>query len=268
MSPMSKHPLYSEKRLLLTDLDSTVIFSHRHEHDDTCVWVEELHDRHQSFMTPDSYQFYRTQTAFDVVPLTTRGYDPYARLRGMTEALGWHDALICNGSILLHDFEEDADWRAESERLAAPYLNELLQCKAIAEEVAGAASVIYTEPFMFYIRGEKANAACPLIQAAADPERFIIHEYTRKVYCIPQIFNKGASAERYRKTFGYPDYLAAGDSIFDLPMLEGASTGFCPEALFQTAPEQGHLCACAEPFADTVCVHLAEIAAREKRESI
>ena len=151
---------------------------------------------------------------------------------------------------------------------AAPYLDELLQCKAIAVEVAGAASVIYTEPFMFYIRGEKANAACPLIQAAADPERFIIHEYTRKVYCIPQIFNKGASAERYRKTFGYPDYLAAGDSIFDLPMLEGAAAGFCPEALFQTAPEQGHLCACAEPFADTVCVHLAEIAAREKRESI
>ena len=219
-------------------------------------------------MTPDSYQFYRTQTAFDVVPLTTRGYDPYARLRGMTEALGWHDALICNGSILLHDFEEDADWRAESERLAAPYLNELLQCKAIAEEVAGAASVIYTEPFMFYIRGEKANAACPLIQAAADPERFIIHEYTRKVYCIPQIFNKGASAERYRKTFGYADYLAAGDSIFDLPMLEGAAAGFCPEALFQAAPQQERLCACAEPFADTVCVRLAEIAAREKRESI
>lgn len=267
MSPMSKHPLSSEKRLLLTDLDSTVIFSHRHAHDESCVWVEELNERHQSFMTPESYQFYQTQTAYDVVPLTTRNLEPYARLRGMTGALGWHDALICNGSILLHDLEEDPDWRAESERLVAPFLSELLALKAIAEEVAGAESVRYTEPFMFYIRGEKANAACPLLQAAADPERFIIHEYTRKVYCIPQIFNKGASAERYRNTFGYPAFFAAGDSMFDLPMLERAAVGFCPEALYETAPEKGTLCPCAEPFSDTVTRHLAQLA-EEKRDTI
>jgi hypothetical protein len=259
---MSKHPLSSKKHLLLTDLDSTVIFSHRHEHDDSCVWVEELNGKRQSFMTPESYRFYETQTAFDVVPLTTRNLEPYARLQGMTEALGWHDALICNGSILLHDLEEDLTWRAESERMVQPYLDELLELRAIAESVAGAEFVRYTEPFMFYVRGENANAACPLMQAKADPERFIIHEYTRKVYCIPRIFNKGASAERYQRTFGYPAFLAAGDSLFDLPMLERAKVGFCPEPLFEKAPEQDSLCACPEPFPDSVCAHLERIAAR------
>lgn len=256
---MSKRPSYSCKRLLLTDLDSTVIFSHRHAHDDTCVWVEELGGKQQSFMTAESYQFYRTQTAYDVVPLTTRCHEPYARLQNMTETLGWHHALICNGSILLCGQTEDADWRRESERLVQPYLEELLQMKEIAENVAGAEFVRYSEPFMFYVRGEHANEAGALMKAAADPERFIIHEYTRKVYCIPQIFNKGASAERYCQTFGYPDFLAAGDSTFDLPMLEAATTGFCPEPLYQQAPVRETLCPCPEPFPDSVCRYLATL---------
>lgn len=257
---MPKHPSSLRKRLLLTDLDSTVIFSHRHEHDDTCVWVEELNGRQQSFMTAASYQYYQTQLDFDVVPLTTRNHEPYGRLRGMTEALGWHDALICNGSILLHDLEEDPDWRAGSERLVEPYLEELLQLKAIAESVAGADFVRYSEPFMFYVRGEHANECCPLLREAAAPGRFIIHEYTRKVYCIPEVFSKGSSAQRYAETFGYPGFLAAGDSTFDLPMLYRAQTGFCPEALFAQAEPQGHLCPCGEPFADAVCAQLAAIA--------
>ena len=103
---------------------------------------------------------------------------------------------------------------------------------------------------------------------AADPERFIIHEYTRKVYCIPQIFSKGASAERYRKTFGYPVFFAAGDSEFDLPMLERAAVGFCPEPLYERAPHPDKLCPCAEPFADTVSRKLQEIAETQEGVSI
>lgn len=268
MSPMPKHPSFSNKQLLLTDLDSTVIFSHRHEHDDTCVWVEELNGKRQSFMTSESYRFYHMQTAFEVVPLTTRCHEPYARLQTMTETLGWHHALICNGSILLCDGQEDAAWRAESERLVQPYLEDLLRFKKIAEDAAGAEYVRYSEPFMFYIRGEKANAAGELLKQAADPERFIIHEYTRKVYCIPQIFSKGASAERYRKTFGYPVFFAAGDSEFDLPMLERAAVGFCPEPLYERAPHPDKLCPCAEPFADTVSRKLQEIAETQEGVSI
>ena len=257
---MSKHPLYSEERLLLTDLDSTVIFSHRHAHDDTCVWVEKIGEKLQSFMTADSYQFYQTQDWLRVVPLTTRNHEPYARLREMTQTLGWDHALICNGSILLEGLTEDENWRKGSEQLVSPYLPELLRLKSIAENAAGTEFVRYSEPFMFYVRGENADAAYERLAAEADPADFIIHRYTRKTYCIPQVFNKGASAERYAREFGFGSFLAAGDSEFDLPMLERADMGFCPEALCEKAHPQGKLVGCAEPFADVVCDHLRQLA--------
>lgn len=253
---MSKHPLYSDRRLLLTDLDSTVIFSHRHAHDESCVWVEKIGEKLQSFMTAESYRFYKEQHWLQVVPLTTRNHEPYARLQEMTRTLGWTHALICNGSILLDGENENPDWRTESERLVSPYLPELLRLKTIAENAAGTEFVRYSEPFMFYVRGENADAAYEALSAAADPADFIIHRYTRKTYCIPQVFNKGASAERYAREFGFDGFFAAGDSAFDLPMLERAAVGFCPEALCTEAHPGGQLIGCAEPFADEVCKHL------------
>ena len=42
---------------LFTDIDNTIIFSHRHETNEKKVWVEKLNGKDQSFMTYKTYRF-------------------------------------------------------------------------------------------------------------------------------------------------------------------------------------------------------------------
>ena len=97
-------------RLLMTDLDSTLIYSHRHEPPGKIVWVEQLHGHPQSYMTEKTWSYFQNQRQLRVIPVTTRTRAQYARLEESLGTLGWHTALICNGAIQLRDGKEVPEW--------------------------------------------------------------------------------------------------------------------------------------------------------------
>ena len=260
---MSRPLLSSETALLFSDLDSTLIFSHRHPHGEDCVWVEELNGKQQSFMTDGAYRFFAEQSRLRVVPVTTRDRRQYGRLGALADTMGWEHALICNGAVLLNGGSEDTEWRAESERLAAPALPHLSELRRLAEDKDGTEAVICSEPFMFYVRAENAGETYDLLLAAADPGLIAVYRDSRKVYCIPQPLSKGRAVQRYSARFGCESFMAAGDSAFDISMLNAADLSFCPEELAQQVRTNGRLIPCSGSFADTLCDMLEKITAKE-----
>lgn len=215
--------------ILFTDLDNTMIYSHRHHpQPDDILWAESLHGRNQSFMTRTAYNFFRTQDWLDVIPLTTRTQEQYTRLFGFFQELGWHDALICNGALLLHGGIEDSAWTKRSFRLSSPDHTAFYNLLMLAEREMGEQSIVSVSPFLFYTKGQDADRAYAFLFQHADLSHLTILRDARKVYCFPRSLDKGRALLRYKERMGYASCMAAGDSLFDAPMLAAADTCFCP----------------------------------------
>jgi hydroxymethylpyrimidine pyrophosphatase-like HAD family hydrolase len=262
---MLKHPLFSDRTLFLTDLDSTLIWSHRHEQPSDCVWVEELNGRQQSFMTAASYRYFLQQKQYAVVPVTTRDQAQYARLQGTFAKFGWHTALICNGAVLLHDGMEDKEWWAESERISAHEVPHLLKLRDAAVNLVGAEAVIYVEPFFLYVRSTEVPNVYERLKAQADPQYLAVYPVAGKVCCVPQSLSKGAAAKRFLAYTGQNGYIAAGDSAFDISLPAEAKIALYPENLREQITESATRHFCRGHFTDEICDYLESLQNRGTR---
>lgn len=249
--------------LLFTDLDNTMIYSHRHVTDKPIVWVEELRGHKQSYMTLDTYSFFEKQRQLKVVPLTTRTLEQYMRLSASLNLLGWHDVLICNGAIRICDGKEDLSWREESIRVAekdSPFFADLLH--DVKQEYPKE-SIVIVEPFLFYIKTDTAEETYEKLKKKADSSHLLIMRDSRKVYCLPKSLNKGTAVERYRKMTDETDIWAAGDSLFDLPMLERADVCLYPESLSDDLEKKENRLECYGIFSDSICEYMRKMIMKE-----
>lgn len=242
--------------VLFTDLDRTLIYSHRHEAPQGAVWVETLRGKKQSFMTAETYRFFQTQRRLEVVPLTTRTIEQYQRLSSMAAAFSWRRALLCNGAILLEDGQEDPAWSEASRALSAADRPALEEALAWAAAGAGMEAVVSVPPFLFYVKTDDPEAFHASLAKRADLSHLSLFRDARKVYCIPRSLNKGAAAERYLRIFGGSPSYAAGDSAFDLPMLEAAERCFCPRSLAGQVGNPGKIVCPDGLFSDSICRRL------------
>ena len=72
------------------------------------------------------------------------------------------------------------------------------------------------------------------LRDALDLTHVELFENGVKVYVVPRVLNKGTGVRRLRERFPEARVFAAGDSLFDLPLLAAADTAFCPDALDYT----------------------------------
>lgn len=255
---MSKMRKEKEKMLFFTDLDHTLIYSHRHKPPGPLIQAEELNQHPQSFITQKAYEYYRKQDWLEVVPLTSRTEMQYSRLEETFREFAWKSALICNGAILLEEGKEDPEWTRESLALSEQDRPAYEKIRGLAEKLAGKEAIISVDPFFFYIKtGEREGLFSALLEEA-DGEHLCILQDARKLYCFPKSLNKGAAAERYRARIGYESYLAAGDSEFDIPMLERAGICLCPDKL-KDFEAKGEKRICRGIFSDSICEELDKI---------
>lgn len=244
--------------LFFTDLDNTLIYSHRHCIPGDRVWVEMLNGRNQSFMTARTAGFYRAQDLLLPVPLTTRNSQQYARLAPALEALGWHDALVSNGAVLLRDGVPDPEWWAESLEISGRDRSEYNAALELVRGMVSPDSLVSRDPFMFYVKTGSAAELYSFLVRETDAAHLAVFRDSRKVYCLPRSLNKGAAARRYQIRSGHEGYIAAGDSEFDIPMLRAADICLCPEGLPDFVPA-GKRIVCSGVFSDTICDRLTEL---------
>ena len=119
-----------------SDLDRTLIFSHRIALPREKLVVELLNGREQSYMTCRTLAYLQNAAWLRLVPVPMRSCEQSERVSVFRTLLPCRYALVCNGGVLLADGETDRAWLAETRRLAANQLRELERAVRIFESLA------------------------------------------------------------------------------------------------------------------------------------
>ena len=239
---------------LFLDIDNTLIYSHRRTMTGERLVAEMLNGKEQSFISRKTYAWLVSRRELQIVPVTTRTLPQFQRLERLMGELGCGEALICNGAILLHEMEPDRRWLEESLSLAAGELPQIEKAAQWLRERCGDASTHEAGGLLVYAGTEDPEGLASALRREVDPDRADVLWDHRKLYCIPKSLNKGSAVRRFSERFGVPVSAAAGDSEFDLPMLEEAEIAIAPASLAERLKNPNtHAvgeCAC---FSDAIC---------------
>lgn len=247
---------------LFSDLDNTLVYSHRIALPCGSVAVEYLNGRVQSRMTEKTYAFLAGAAGVFLIPTTTRTCEQYARLSETFAGFGCRYALVCNGGVMLDRGAPDPQWLAETKEIAGNELSSLKEAGKVLRGLFPERYIRIAEGIMLYF---KTDAPAPDAAAAAallDTEALRIYYDSRKVYCIPTSINKGSALRRFSERMGITCSAAAGDSAPDIPMLEAADIALLPEKLCGLVSNANKIVLDGEaPFSDLICDYIGRMAA-------
>lgn len=204
---------------LFSDLDNTLIFSHRKKCDDKKILVEYLDGKEQSYMVQVLYSYLKERSDISLIPITTRSIEQYKRIFALEDIMHVHHALTCNGGVLLINGMVDEEWLTESQKLSQDQAAEVERILKKVQEDGRAIKISVLQSFMFYFTCDDVDEYYLEIKKSANLEDVFIGKDSRKIYVIATAINKGTSVERYIHRFGITNFITAGDSEFDITML-------------------------------------------------
>ncbi|MCI8947624.1 MAG: HAD hydrolase family protein [Lachnospiraceae bacterium] len=214
------------------DLDNTLIYSYKHDIGSDTVGVERYQGRVISYMTGSSYEMLdqiRKRVLF--VPVTTRTVEQYERIDlGSSPRF----ALVCNGGILLEDGQEDERWYEASLELVRDAEDELqLGEECLHKDRNRNFEVRNVRGLFLFTKSSNPSATVEMLRQKLDKSRVDVFQNGEKVYVVPRRMNKGEACRRFRKRVQSESVytVAAGDSEFDIPMLETAELYMAPATL-------------------------------------
>lgn len=217
---------------LFIDLDSTLIYSHRHKFSgEELIPAEYIDGKLQSYMTRKTFDFLSEHNDINVIPVTARAQPQYARLEGVLKKFRCEYAIICRGAMLLKNGVPDEKWLAETLDCAGEEIAELPKAEKWYRDKFAEEDIHITENILIYARAENPEAAAEELKSAVNSSLLNIHYDSRKVYCIPVSINKGNAVKRFADYSGLSIDAAAGDDTPDISMLENAKIAFLPKWL-------------------------------------
>lgn len=204
-----------------SDIDNTLIFSHRKTCSKDRLAAEYLNGREQSYITKTLFaQLKKIALSYNVVSVTARTVDQYKRLELLRREVLSEYALVCNGGILLRNNIIDTVWREETLRLTSRENNEVQKLRSAAEREIHDCRIVNVDEFLFYLATDDVDAAFGKITALSDLTKVNVEKDQRKVYVISRSANKGTAVQRFMSLFGVKKSIVVGDSILDIPMLK------------------------------------------------
>lgn len=213
------------------DLDNTLIFSRKHEIKEEKTCVEVYEGREISFMTERSSSLLkkvREKVVF--VPTTTRTREQYERIDLKTGASDY--ALVCNGGVLLKDGKEFPGWYEDSLCLTEKSRGELLHAElCMREDRDRIFEVRNIRNLFLFTKSSEPSGTVERLKACLDLTLMDVFSNGSKVYALPKGLDKGTAVRRFKDYIEADTVFAAGDSEFDLPMLQEADCSWAPEEL-------------------------------------
>lgn len=216
-----------------TDLDNTLIFSYRHEIGKQKVLVETLNGKELSFMTCRAYQLLeRIARDKTVVPVTTRSLAQFQRI-DFGDKIKMRYALAANGGILLEHGRPNQDWYQQTREIV----------RTVDSELEKGMDLLKSDPYIIFeirkvdeififTKSCEPEKTVGLLKSTLDQDKVYIDSNGQKIYIFPKALDKGTALRRFRQFVGgKPVFIAAGDSEFDIPMIENADLGLYPEGL-------------------------------------
>ena len=218
-------------KIFMSDLDNTLIYSYKHEIGEEKTCVEIYQDREISYMTNRSCELLRAVTEEVLfVPTTTRTKEQYDRIHlgiGIPEY-----ALVCNGGVLLVDGREDLQWYQGSRQLVADCQEELEKAWYCLETDENRSMELRNIRNLFlFTKSEKPCQSAKRLKEILNLSLVEVFQNGVKVYVVPRKLSKGVAVSRLKERLGAELVIAAGDSEFDLPMLQEADLAFAPKEL-------------------------------------
>ncbi len=220
-----------------SDLDNTIIYSYKHDIGSDKKNVEIYQGREISFITSRTYEL--LQQVVDrvlFVPTTTRTIEQYERINlgiGTPEY-----ALVCNGGVLLESGKENLSWYEESRAMIQDSSCEIRHALDFLENDARRKFDLryIRELFVFTKCGNPEEVVCDL-KNTLDVSLVDVLNNGEKVYVLPKNLDKGTAVKRFKEKVGGDFVFAAGDSEFDVSMLEAADHGIAPESIREKCNE-------------------------------
>lgn len=236
-----------------SDLDNTLIYSHRTSFSQEKVLVEYLEGKEQSYMTQKTYDF-MCGNHIRFVPVTTRSIEQYKRLFVFGKEIQVEYALVCNGGVLLKDGIIDEEWLCETKVIA----NEGIRILASIQNELPEYNINNIEDVMLYFKSDEPQEVAELLRSKYVDERIYIGFDKRKVYIVPSEINKGNAVRRYGKRFGITNTVSSGDSEFDISMLDVTNIAMCPDSLMKQVKKAEQKYAMGDNliFSDEICERL------------
>ena len=216
---------------LFLDIDNTLIYSHRHDIPSPKRVAEVLNGKEQSYITQQTFSFFAGEHGLQTVPVSTRTMQQFRRLEKLIAELNCEYSLICNGAILLHNMESDNRWYEETLALAESELPEIAKAKQWLISRCGEISTHSADGLLVYAKSPDSKGLASDLCLFVDNSKVDVLFDHSKIYCIPKTLNKGSAINRFSQRFNVTTSIAAGDSDFDIPMLNQAGIAIAPKAL-------------------------------------
>ncbi len=213
------------------DLDNTILYSYRHEIGTDKLEAEWYKGRNISYITRETCEMLKKlKEKALLVPTTTRTEEQYRRINLQIGNIDY--ALVCNGGVLLVDGKEDEEWYCTSRRLVDDCQAMLQKLAAVLEnDKRRTFEVRFIKELFVFTKCEEPEAVVRDLEKITDKELIEVFSNGSKVYAVPKALSKGDALERFREYIGAEKVIAAGDSEFDLSMLEKADVAFAPMEL-------------------------------------
>lgn len=246
-----------------SDLDNTLVYSHRTNFMEEKILVEFLNGKEQSYMTKKCFDF-MCEMNLEFVPVTTRSIEQFNRLFVFKESIHVKYALVCNGAILLNNGAVDEEWVQETRNVAKKGIEDLEIIRNEFDEK----KLIKSDEFMFYFKSDKPKEEALSFRKKYENLDVYIGYDKRKVYFLPKEINKGIAIKRYCKRFGIKKTISSGDSEFDIPMLKVTDMSMFPDILADYIDSYGEKHSLGKDLiiANALCDHLKSIIEENRNE--
>ncbi len=244
--------------ILFTDLDNTLIYSHRREIGEDKIAIEHLGERKQSYMTRFTFDFLMTCKWLNVIPVTARTEKQFNRLE-FPDGFGIRYAIVCNGGKLLIDNKEDMKWTNETNEITRVSYDSLDDATNLLERVCGNVDVHKPEAYMRYAKCSDPETVYATLSKMVDAERVTIQRDDRKIYLFASAVTKGNAIKRFMKAYGQDIVVAAGDGMSDISMLEKADYAFPGKDIYKMIKNKNKIRINEKVISDVMFSHINEM---------
>lgn len=221
--------------IFASDLDRTLIYSSKFISDyPSPVKAVETGD-YYSYMSAAAAELLKDLAGkLLFVPCTTRTVEQYRRIGFLHRELPCRYAVTSNGANILVDGVPDAAYRAGIMRDMAR------ECAAGPDILKGfgrlsgagwSGPMRHADEAFYYCIVERDKV--PLQELAefsnwAGKQNWHVSLQGRKLYLVPRVVNKWSALQRVARMAGDHRVVAAGDSLLDLPLVQGADYAISP----------------------------------------
>lgn len=213
------------------DMDNTVIYSYKHDIGNEKKCAEIYEGREISFITHKTQELLREiSEQILVIPTTTRTREQYERIDLGIGAMKY--ALVCNGGVLLVDGQEDSEWYEKSLELIKNSTSQLRKAVTLLEADENRSfEVRFIRELFVFTKSDKPLETMKMLTENLDTSLVDVLSNGVKIYVVPKNLSKGNAVMRLKEKLLANKVIAAGDSEFDISMLQCANVAIAPSKL-------------------------------------